>query len=177
LSFAKGWDSFFADTLGRDLEGGAGELGRKAWKLYRGLLGELPCITIGIRSLVAQRARAATLADHYGRLGSRVGPHSDKGRLWLAEASRWDARSERLAVTTWDLSTRAAAAARKLQRGSAPSSAVEAEFQRMQRAELVESTTAGDTLPGDQDASLTPRGDELSPPAAANTVPATSGEP
>src|SRR5688572_6380587 len=53
LRFDKSWNEYFAQQLGRDAEGGAGELGEKAWRLYRGLLKELPCVTVSVRACVA----------------------------------------------------------------------------------------------------------------------------
>jgi len=115
--FRKGrWSAFFAEALGRDVDSpGAREIGRKAWKLYRGYLAELPCVTVSTRSLCAARARAATLADFYASLGTRSGPHTEKGATWLGEALKWDQRAERLTVTCLDVSARQARTARERQ--------------------------------------------------------------
>lgn len=107
------WRSLIAEGLGKDLEGGAGELGKRAYRLFRAFLADLPCDCASVRSLVAQRARAVALADFYGKVGAKAGPHTEKGREWLGEALKWDQRAERLAISSQDVSTRLAAAAAK----------------------------------------------------------------
>lgn len=101
-----------ADGLGRDLEGTAGELGRLAVRLYRGLLRDLPCVSTSVRSLVAQRARAATLADAYARRGADLGLDHPLAAQCFDQARLWCARAERLAVTSLDISNKLAAVAR-----------------------------------------------------------------
>jgi hypothetical protein len=101
-----------ADGLGRDLPGEAGELARRAVRLYRAFLRDLPCVCASVRSTVAQRARAATLADAYARRGMELGIDNPLGAQCLAEALKWDQRAERLAVTALDLSNKLVAVAR-----------------------------------------------------------------
>lgn len=97
--------------LGAQLRGAAGELARDAWATYRVLLAELPCISPGVQDLALQRAVAATLARRYTRRALEAGLGTPEASEALSEAARWSQRDERLAVTTWDLSSRAAKAA------------------------------------------------------------------
>jgi hypothetical protein len=106
------WRALIAEGLGRELEGKAGELGRRAYRLFRAFLADLPCDCASVRSLVAQRARAVALADAYAARGAELGILTSEGLEALQQAARWDARAERLAVTSWDVSTVAAKAAR-----------------------------------------------------------------
>ncbi|MFM2420976.1 MAG: hypothetical protein RL385_5699 [Pseudomonadota bacterium] len=103
------WRSLIATSLGRELDGRAGELGRRAHRLYRAFLADLPADCASVRSLVAQRARAVALADAYAIRGAELGEGSHEGMECLAEALKWDARAERLAVTSLDISTKFAA--------------------------------------------------------------------
>jgi hypothetical protein len=102
-----------ADGLGRGLQGEGGELGRRAVRLYRAFLRDLPCVCTSVRSIVAQRARAATLADAYARLGMEHGIADPVGLGALQEAAKWDARAERLAVSALAESVRFAKVARE----------------------------------------------------------------
>jgi hypothetical protein len=107
------WRSLIADGLGRDLPGEAGELGKRAYRLFRSFLADMPVDCASVRSLVAQRARAAALADRYATLGMTLGEATEAGTAALAEALKWDARAERLAVTSLDIATKLAVVARK----------------------------------------------------------------
>jgi len=107
------WRSLIAEGLGRDLEGQAGELGKRAYRLYRAFLADLPCDCASVRSLVAQRARAAVLADAYARRGQELGLDHPLAGQAFSEAIKWDARAERLAVTSLDLSTKLSLVARR----------------------------------------------------------------
>jgi hypothetical protein len=71
-------------------------------------LADLPVDCASVRSLVAQRARAATLADAYACHGALLGLDTAQGAAALAEAHKWDQRAERLAVTSLDVATRLA---------------------------------------------------------------------
>lgn len=106
------WRSLIAAGLGRDLPGRAGELGRRAHRLYRAFLADMPCDCASVRSLVAQRARAVALADAYALVGAEAGEGTEAGQAALAEALKWCARAERLAVTSLDISTKLAVVAR-----------------------------------------------------------------
>jgi len=112
-SGASKWRALVSEGLGRDLEGKAGELGRRAHRLYRAFLADLPIDCATVRSLVAQRARAAALADSYALRGAELGIDTSDGAAALAEAHRWDQRAERLAVTSLDVATKLAGPARK----------------------------------------------------------------
>jgi hypothetical protein len=107
------WRALIADGLGRDLPGEAGELGKRAYRLFRAFLSDMPVDCASVRSLVAQRARAAALADRYAMLGMQAGEATEAGTAALAEALKWDARAERLAVTSLDIATKLAVVARK----------------------------------------------------------------
>jgi hypothetical protein len=107
------WRHLIADGLGRELPGEAGELGREAHRLYRALLDDLPVDCPSVRSLVAQRARAATLASRYARLGAERGLDTAEGAEALDRAQKWDMRAERLAVTSLDVASKLAAVARE----------------------------------------------------------------
>jgi hypothetical protein len=107
------WRSLIAEGLGRELEGKAGELGRRAHRLFRAFLADLPVDCATVRSLVAQRARAATLADAYARRGAELGLDSPEGSAALAEALKWDQRAERLAVSSLDVATKLAAVGKR----------------------------------------------------------------
>lgn len=102
------WRALIADGLGRDLEGNAGTLGKRAYRLFRAFLNDLPCDCASVRSLVAQRARAVALADAYAARGAELGLASEEGAAAFSEAQKWDARAERLAVTSLDVSTKLA---------------------------------------------------------------------
>ena len=108
------WRSLVAEGLGRELGGKAGELGRRAYRLFRVFLADLPTDNATVRSLVAQRARAATLADAYATRGAELGMETDAGAAALGEALKWDQRAERLAVTTLDVATKLAGKRRKV---------------------------------------------------------------
>jgi hypothetical protein len=112
LSFTKSWHLRMAEQLGVGMEGSAGELAREAYKSYRAFLRELPATSAGINSLVAQRARASVLAAFLSRSALAAGLSTPEGEKLLSQAATWDARAERLAVTSWDMSTRAAKAAK-----------------------------------------------------------------
>jgi hypothetical protein len=112
LATGRGWKHSIARSLGRDLAGEAGELGAEAYALYRAFLADLPCDCASVRSLVAQRARAAVLAARYARRAGEVGIDTADGATALDAAAKWDQRAERLAVTSLDVSTRLATAAR-----------------------------------------------------------------
>lgn len=103
------WRHLVAEGLGRHLEGAAGELGRTAYRLYRAFLADLPTDCASVRSLVAQRARAVALADAYARRAAELGLESTNGMAAASEALKWDARAERLAVTSLDVSSKLAA--------------------------------------------------------------------
>lgn len=107
------WRSLIAEGLGRHLTGGAGKIGKRAYRLYRAFLADMPCDSATVRSLLAERARAQALADFYAELGLRTGPHKPEGLAHLAESRLWGQRSERLAVTALDVSTRLARVARE----------------------------------------------------------------
>jgi hypothetical protein len=107
------WRSLIAEGLGRDLEGQAGELGKRAYRLFRAFLADLPVDCATVRSLVAQRARAATLADAYARRGQELGLDNPLGAAALAEALKWDARAERLTISSIDVANRMLAVAKK----------------------------------------------------------------
>jgi hypothetical protein len=107
------WRALIAEGLGRELPGQAGELGRRAYRLFRAYLADLPTDCASVRSLVAQRARAVTLADAYAARGAELGIASQDGAAALSEALKWDARAERLAVTSLDVATKLAAKLRR----------------------------------------------------------------
>lgn len=111
-SGAARWRGLIADGLGRDLPGAGGELGRRAYRMYRSYLRDLPCDCASVRSLVAQRARAAVLADAYGARGAELGIATVEGAAALEQAARWCARAERLAISSLDVACRLAKAAR-----------------------------------------------------------------
>ncbi len=106
------WKHLLAESLGRDLTGEAGQLGREAYRLYRSFLADLPCDCASVRAMVAARARAAVLAARFARKAAEVGLDSAEGATALAEAARWDARAERLGISSLDVSARLAKAAR-----------------------------------------------------------------
>jgi hypothetical protein len=106
------WRSLMARTLGRDLQGEAGKLAQEAYRHYRAYLADLPCDCASVRSLVAQRARAATLAARYALRGMELGETTELGAQCLAEALKWDQRAERLAVTSLDVSSKLVAVAK-----------------------------------------------------------------
>ncbi len=112
LATGRGWKHSIARSLGRDMAGEAGELGEEAYRLYRAFLADLPCDCASVRSLVAQRARAAVLAARYARRACEVGLDTDEGAKALQLTTQLDARAERLAVTSLDVSSRLATAAR-----------------------------------------------------------------
>lgn len=112
LGKGRAWKHSIARSLGRDLAGEAGALGDEAYILFAAYLRDLPVDCASVRSLVAQRARAAVLAARYARRAAELGMDSDAGAKALTEAHRWDQRAERLAVTSLDVATRLAAAAR-----------------------------------------------------------------
>jgi hypothetical protein len=130
-----------ADGLGRDLPGEAGELARRAVRLYRAFLRDLPCVCTSVRSIVAQRARAATLADAYSRRGMELGLDNPLGAQCLAEALKWDARAERLAVTGLDQSARYAAVARSRPRVTELDREYERQLAAQRAAEAAEAIT------------------------------------
>jgi hypothetical protein len=107
------WRALIAEGLGRELPGQAGGLGRRAYRLFRAFLADLPADCASVRSLVAQRARAVALADAYAERGAELGVATPEGAAALAEALKWDQRAERLAVTSLDVSTKLAAKQRK----------------------------------------------------------------
>lgn len=107
------WRALIADGLGRELDGKAGEMGRRAYRLFRAFLADLPCDCASVRSLVAQRARAVALADAYAARGAELGMNTTEGAAALSEAQKWDQRAERLAVTSLDVSTKLAGKQRK----------------------------------------------------------------
>jgi hypothetical protein len=113
LSYVKSWHLRMAEQLGTELEGEAGQLAREAYRMYRAFLRELPCTSASINALVAQRARAGVLAAFLARSATEAGLGTPDGERRLAQAATWDARAERLAVTSLDLSTRAAMLAAK----------------------------------------------------------------
>lgn len=113
LSYTKSWHLRMATHLGVGLEGTAGELAREAYKLYRAFARELPATSPGINSVVAQRARAVALAAFLSRSALVTGVTTPQGEKLLAQAATWDARAERLAISAWDLSQRAAKAAKE----------------------------------------------------------------
>lgn len=107
------WRSLIAEGLGRELEGKAGELGRRAHRLFRAFLADMPVDCANVRSLVAQRARAAALADAYALRGAELGLDTTEGGKALSEALKWDQRAERLAVTALDVATKLAVQAKR----------------------------------------------------------------
>jgi len=107
------WKHLLAESLGRDLAGEAGQLGREAYRLYRSFLSDLPVDCSSVRALVVARARAAVLSARYVRRGAELGLDTEAGAACLGEALKWDARAERLAVSSLDISTRLATVARK----------------------------------------------------------------
>jgi hypothetical protein len=107
------WRALIAEGLGRELPGEAGVLGRRAYRLFRAFLADLPIDCASVRSLVAQRARAVALANAYAERGAEFGIATGDGAAAMAEALKWDARAERLAVTSLDVATKLAARLRK----------------------------------------------------------------
>jgi hypothetical protein len=108
IGYGRHWKRTIALMLGAELEGEAGEVGREAWVLYRGLLSELPCDSASVRQLVAARARAAVLAARFARKAAEVGLDTPEGAKALAQSVSLDQRAERLAVTSLDISARLA---------------------------------------------------------------------
>jgi hypothetical protein len=107
------WQALIAEGLGRDLGGEAGKLGRRAYRLFRVYLADLPVDCASVRSLVQQRARAAVLADVYAARGAKLGFETAEGTAALGEAHKWCQRAERLAVTSLDVATKLAGPAGK----------------------------------------------------------------
>jgi hypothetical protein len=100
------WRSWISEGLGRDLPGEAGVIGKRAHRLYRSFLDDLPVDCASVRSLVAQRARAAALADRYAIRGAELGESTPEGAACLESALRWCQRAERLAVTSLDVANK-----------------------------------------------------------------------
>jgi hypothetical protein len=100
------WRSLISEGLGRDLPGEAGAIGRRAHRLYRAFLSDLPVDCASVRSLVAQRARAAALADRYAIRGAELGETTPEGLAMMEQSRLWDLRAERLSVTSLDLANK-----------------------------------------------------------------------
>lgn len=109
------WVRTIARSLGVELAGEAGELGREAWVLYTAFLRELPTDCASVRQLVAARARAAVLSARYARRAAELGLDTPEGAEAIQRATSLDQRAERLAVTSLDIATRLAASSRRSQ--------------------------------------------------------------
>lgn len=103
------WKYAIGAALGAERAGDAGKLGKEAYRLYRAFMRDLPCDCASVRQLVAQRARAAAFSAYYANKAGELGLTSELGMQANAEALKWDARAERLAVTSLDVSTKLAA--------------------------------------------------------------------
>ena len=131
----KGWKSILRQQVTGPLKGEAEPLAREAYALYRALIQELPCDSPGVRQLVAARARAAVLSARYALLAAERGYETLEGVAALEMSTRLCQRAERLAISSLDVSTKLAVAARKRPQASA----VEQEYQRMLAAAVVPS--------------------------------------
>lgn len=112
LATGRGWKHVITKGLGAELEGEAGELGNEAAVLFRAFMADLPCDAASVRQLVAARARAAVLSARYSRVAAQSGLDTPEGSQAASEALKWDARAERLAVTSMDVSVRLAKVAK-----------------------------------------------------------------
>ena len=110
LGAGAGWKHAIAAALGAERDGDAGKLGKDAYRLYRAFMRDLPCDCASVRQLVSQRARAAVLSAYYANKAGELGLSSEFGMQANAEALKWDARAERLAVTSLDISIKLAGA-------------------------------------------------------------------
>ena len=125
------WRQLIAEGLGRGMQHDsdtARELARRAHRYFRSFLRDLPIDSATTRSLTAQRARAAALADFYGLEAARLELTSSEALKAAEQAAKWCQRAERLAVTTLDIAQRLAVAARD--HGGDDLAARRREFQR-----------------------------------------------
>jgi len=109
------WRQLIAEGLGRHTQHDsdvARDLSRRAYRYFRSFLRDLPIDSATTRSLTAQRARAAALADFYGLEAARLQLTSAEALKAAEAAAKWCQRAERLAVTTLDIASRLATAAR-----------------------------------------------------------------
>jgi hypothetical protein len=89
---------------------GAGEaegIYRETLRVFRSLLAELPASdSAQVQALVANQARALTLATRYAEASMVAGLSTADGMKFTDMASKLDARAERLAVTSRDIAER-----------------------------------------------------------------------
>jgi hypothetical protein len=109
------WRQLIAEGLGRGVElqsDVARKVSRTAYRYFRSFLRDLPIDCATTRALVAQRARAAALADFYGLRAAELELTSEQAIEAAAQALKWSQHAERLAVTTLDIATRLTKAVR-----------------------------------------------------------------
>lgn len=108
------WRSLVAESFGDLTDKDATSVERRSARYFRAFMRDLPTDNTTVRALVAQRARAAALADFFSLRAHEVGLDSDEAARCLNEALKWDLRAEKLAVTSLDVSTRMATRRRKV---------------------------------------------------------------
>jgi hypothetical protein len=113
LATGRGWKAILRKHVTGALKGETEPLARDAWQLYQCMLRELPCDCASVRQLVAARARAAVLSARYALLAAERGYETAEGVKALEMSVKLDARAERLAVTSLDLSSKLALANRR----------------------------------------------------------------